>query len=460
MGYGQPATSFSLPESALPALAQKYMVPGIQLAIHHSGSTACWEIGELEIRTGCRVTEDAVFPVGSITKCVTASVVTILAADGDVDPDEPITGHVPEAGELGRRLTPRQLLSHTSGLADLPGMAETSSLSLRRYVAEHVRPGNFVRAPGTGFSYSTLGYALAGRLIETVTGMSWAEAVEAILLRPLGIDAAFTGTPRTWPGRRPCATGHSVNRGTGRIRPVCQSGGPAISPAGGLALSAGDLIKLGLMHTGPSASGPLPAASARAMREPVAQADPFGLADGWGMGLAVYRWQAGHWVGHDGNADGTSCHLRISPADDWVIAITTNGSTGTALWQELQAELAQAGIPIGPPRAAAPCAPHAAPPPGCAGRYVNGEVEYEVTWNDSGFLCLSLDGEDAMPLTIGSDLTFSAADPASAYLYSGRFVREPATGEIRGIQAGGRFAARPAVAGTAAPGGRDPAPAG
>src|SRR5205807_1433066 len=103
-----------------------------------------------------------------------------------------------------------QLLSHTSGLADISGMEDLSTLTLRRYVADHVRRNNLVLPPGAGFSYSNPGYAVAGRLIETVTGMSWAEAVESILLRPLEIEAAFVGLPGARSARRPFAAGHSA----------------------------------------------------------------------------------------------------------------------------------------------------------------------------------------------------------------------------------------------------------
>ena len=137
---------------------------------------------------------------------------------------------------------------------------EASTSTLRRYVADHARRENLVLPPGAAFSYSNPGYALAGRLIETVTGMSWSEAVESILLRPLDIEPAFVSPPGTNSPRRPLASGHSVNASVGRTRPVQQSAVPA--PIGGLALSAVDLVKLGLIHIEPGAPQLLPAADA------------------------------------------------------------------------------------------------------------------------------------------------------------------------------------------------------
>jgi hypothetical protein len=176
------------------------------------------------------------------------------------------------------------------------------------------------------------------------------------------------------------------------------------------------------------------------MREPVPCADPFGLADGWGLGLALYRQQAADWVGHDGNADGTSAYLRVNPADGWVVALTTNANTGASLWKDLLAELAGAGVPIEAPRAPVPRGPHITPPAGCAGRYANGDVEYAVTVGSHGSIHMSLDGDRAS-LILHGDLTFSIVDPGSGRpVPGGRFVREPTTGKIHGIQVGGRLA--------------------
>lgn len=394
----------------MPALARKHQVPGAQLAIHHDGETLVREVGELEFRTGQRVAADAAFPVGSITKCFTATVAMILVTDGDVDPDGQVGDYVPELGRLGGVISLRQLLSHTSGLADISG-AEDMSTPLRRFVADQARRAQLVLPPGTGFSYSNPGYALAGLLIETVTGMPWAEAVESILLRPLGIEPAFVGLPGTQPASRPVATGHSVNVGAGRTRPVPQSRMTAIAPAGALAVSAADLVRLGLIHVGSGLPGLLPAADAALMRQPVPCADPFGLADEWGMGLAGYRHQGADWVGHDGNADGTACYLRIDPSGGWVITLTSNASTGAGLWRDLLAELAGAGVPLTPPCAPAPGGPRMSPPAGCAGWYANGDSEYVVTAGAGGSVHLSVDGENFVPLTFHEEL--------AAFLHSG-----------------------------------------
>ncbi|MDT5025308.1 MAG: hypothetical protein QOE61_1734 [Micromonosporaceae bacterium] len=433
----------SLLEGKFAALARLHRVPGAQLAIHDGRDTVTVEAGELEHGTGRRVTRDAAFPIGSISKSFTATVAMILVADGDLELDEPLGRYLPELRDLGDQLTLRQVLSHTGGLAADVDTGHPSTVTARRYVTEHCRSENLVLPPGTAFSYSNMGYVLAGHLIETVTGMSWWDSMESILLRPLGIEPAFVVAPGSRPSGRPVARGHSVNRLAGRTRPVEQSLIPAQAPAGALAVSAEDLVKFGLLHAGRGAPELLSAGCAEEMRQPAPAADPFGLANGWGLGLAVFREGSTDWVGHDGNAEGTSCHLRVDPASGWVIGLTGNANTGTDLWQDLRADLERAGIPIGVSRAWALPASPVAPPSGCAGTYANGDLEFVVVAGRDGQPSLAINGDGFERMTFHDDLTFSLRDPGSSQpAFGGRFLRDPATGHIDGLQAGGRLALR------------------
>ena len=425
----------------LSALARKHRVPAAQLAIHHAGQTVAVEVGEVEYGTRRRITRETAVPVGSVTKSFTATAAMVLVADGDLELDAPIADHVPELGELAERLTLRQLLSHTTGLPSGPDSEDVATATVRRYLLNHCRDGDLVLPPGTGFSYSNLGFVLAGHLIELITGMSWWEAMESILLRPLGIEPAAIVGPGTGTGR-PVATGHSVNVTAGRVRPVRQELAPAEAAAGALALSATDLVALGRLHLDAGDPHLLPFREAARMREPQPAAEPFGLADGWGLGFALFETDGTRWVGHDGNADGTSCYLRVDPENGWVIGFTSNANTGMALWQDVLTVLAGTELPIAPPRVPAPPAGSVPPPPGCAGTYLNGGMEY-VAQARNGALYLSVDGDTPVRLTCHEGLVFSLRDPASGrQVLGGRFVRDPRTGAVQAIQMAGRLASR------------------
>jgi CubicO group peptidase (beta-lactamase class C family) len=436
---GRPALDRPALTRLLSDCAQRHGVPGAQLAVYQAGELVCAETGEVTYGRGEAVGTGTAFPIGSVTKAVTATAVMALVADGDLELDEPASRHVGGLTGVAATATVRQLLSHTGGLPCSPAPEQVADLSAARYLAYACRPDRMVLPPGAAFSYSNVGYVLLGEVIAAVTGMSWADAVAAIVLNPLGVRTGLISAPGTAGSGRPVASGHSVHPGTGRVRPVRQSLVPAEAAAGALALSAADLVALGRLHVGAGVPAVLPAAHAARMRALVPDAVPFGLARGWGLGLAVYGTPPRVWAGHDGNADGTTCCLRIDAAGGRIVALTAGvgPGAGAGLWSDLAAELGRRGIPLEDtlPRPAAAAE--------CVGEYRNGDLAYLVTAGGPLGLQLSVDGEPAENLVVGVDLSFYIEDRTSGrWTVGGRFVRDPDDDSINGIQIGGRLGRR------------------
>ncbi|MFF5025123.1 serine hydrolase domain-containing protein [Streptomyces collinus] len=424
-------------QSRLDALARVHRVPGAQLAVHTGTHTLSVHTGTADAATGAPFTADTAVPLGSVTKIGTAAVVLLLADDGDLDLDEPAAGLVPELRPLPR-VSARHLLSHTAGLPTGPDSDSAAGTTAARYLSAVCTARNALFPPGTGFSYSNAGYVAAGRLVSEVTGMTWQEALRALLLEPLGIVPAFLGDAAP---ARPVATGHALNTATGLVRPAHQNLAPVEAPAGALLAGAEDLVALGRALVGRSTV--LPASAAARMRRPEPAADPGALADSWGPGLALFEQDGRLWCGHDGNAQGTSCHLRAEPDSGVVVAFTGNSGGATALWRDLAADLARlTGIRV--PAAPAPARRgRAVPLPGCAGSYRNGSTEYAVKLDGDGTPTLSVDGDCPIPLVCYPDLSCDLVDPATGrHEPGGRFHRDPATGTIDRLQISGRTARR------------------
>lgn len=414
-------------------IAREHQVPGAQLAIRHHGKTLNWEFGETEIGSALTVHHGTAIPIGSVTKAFTATLAIALVADGDLDLDAPVVEYDRELRRLPRGLTLRHLLSHTGGLTS--DFEPDDGTSPRRHVQDCCELAPVV-PPGTCFSYSNVGYVIVARLVELVTGMSWAEAAEVMLLRPLGIMPAFVGRDDT---PRQIAAGHTVNRATGAIRPVEQSLAAAEAATGALAMSALDLLAFGRMHLPDDGGGIIAADALAMMHKPQPGADPFGLAAGWGLGLAVY---SGAWLGHDGMGDGTSCHLRIQPDSGTVVALTTNSSSGYQMWKQLIGELRSAGLAVGDHEPLSGSLRPVPPPAACAGRYRNGDTEYSIAIADGDGLRLTIDGEHSARLIPYEGMAFSINDPGTGeFVQAGRFLPDDVQ-RVHGIQITGRTAAR------------------
>ncbi|OLF16233.1 serine hydrolase domain-containing protein [Actinophytocola xanthii] len=415
----------SLLAACLEELVTRYGVPGAQFAVLHGDTEWHWTHGVARTGTRTAMTVDAPVPVGSITKVVTAAAAMVLVDDGDLDLDEPLAEPVAELRELpprlGERITLRHVLSHTAGLPCDP--VEARAATPRGHVLDSCRGARPLSDPGTLFSYSNIGYLLAGHAVTTITGMSWWDAVQALVLGPLEVPARFVAG-----GRVPddLVSGHSMRR-----RPVLQSLRPAEAAVGALGASARDLVALGrgLLREN------------REMRTPVPGADPFGLADGWGLGLATYG-SDGATVGHDGNGDGTSCHLRMNPATGTVVALTTNSSTGFALWRDLAPRLPALGIPVKDYDPLAVAGRPVPAPAGCLGAYTNGDLEYAVEPGENDVLRLTVEGEPFADLTVYSGHRFTMRDCDTGMTdQAGRFVLDR-QGRVTGLQVGGRIALR------------------
>jgi CubicO group peptidase (beta-lactamase class C family) len=140
-------------------------------------------------------TDSTVFESGSVAKQFTASAIVLLAQDGKLSLDDDIRKYLPEVPSFGgQRITIRNLLTHTSGLRDQwgllgiegrgPGMQVHSPMTTLDLVA-HQKMLNF--PPGSEYLYSNTGYALAGLIVQRVSGKTLSEFTRERLFRPLGM---------------------------------------------------------------------------------------------------------------------------------------------------------------------------------------------------------------------------------------------------------------------------------
>ena len=148
-------------------------------------SWACWTATSSRrwppacsaMRTGCPVPTDALFLPGSIGKVYTATLVMMLADEGKLDLDTPIRHYLPdfEVHDAHARdtVTVRHLLTHTSGFdGDLFIDTGRGDDALARYVAGCADLPQIVD-PGRIWSYSNSGYAILGRLVEVLSGVTF-----------------------------------------------------------------------------------------------------------------------------------------------------------------------------------------------------------------------------------------------------------------------------------------------
>ncbi|MFH8495713.1 serine hydrolase domain-containing protein [Streptomyces coeruleorubidus] len=156
------------------------------------------------------------FRAGSVTKTLIATVVLQLAAEHRLSLSDTVEQHLPGlvrgAGNDGRALTLRSLLTHTSGLYDYTrDTGGTTPVTPRQAVRIALTHPPAERGR---FSYSNTNYMLLGLVVDQVTGHSYATEAERRIVTPLGLKGtSFPGSRSSLPsphGRAYTADGTDV----------------------------------------------------------------------------------------------------------------------------------------------------------------------------------------------------------------------------------------------------------
>ena len=159
----------------LPRLLELASVPGLAMALINDGRVWARGFGRAIEDPAQSVSTDTVFEAASLGKPVFAYAVLRLVDAGLLDLDRPLYDYlpIPDANSARmKRVTPRQVLSHTTGLPNWrqqPGPLEPA------------------REPGKNFSYSGEAYFYLQRVVEAVTGKPFDRHMHEQVFGPLGM---------------------------------------------------------------------------------------------------------------------------------------------------------------------------------------------------------------------------------------------------------------------------------
>jgi CubicO group peptidase (beta-lactamase class C family) len=173
---------------------KSWNVPGVAVCIVHNGQVVLQKgYGVRTHGVNANVDEHTLFPIASLTKTLTGTLFSTLAAQGKVNLETPLVRWLPQFSMKDRdyetQITLKDLLSHRSGWKTFQGDLLNTESSLNkglmlRYFGQ-LTPAYPIRSR---FGYSNFGYLLGGEAIRSIAGMTWAEAVQQTLLDPLGMD--------------------------------------------------------------------------------------------------------------------------------------------------------------------------------------------------------------------------------------------------------------------------------
>ncbi len=218
MGFGQETQSETKPtadqESAIAAIAHTLMeehhAPGLSIVVARHGQFVYSRgFGAADKETRELVTPASLFRIASISKPITSVAIFTLVEAGRLRLADLVFGkegilkfdYGDDYPEDVKKITIRHLLNHTcggwdnsSGIDPMFYKPEWNHKELIRW-AVHEQP--LEHEPGTHFAYSNFGFCLLGRVIEKITGQTYADFVRTSVLGKCGIkDMRLAGNTR------------------------------------------------------------------------------------------------------------------------------------------------------------------------------------------------------------------------------------------------------------------------
>jgi CubicO group peptidase (beta-lactamase class C family) len=298
-------------------------IPGMVIGVYRHGraiKVGTYGYADLEQKTPVR--RNTIFEICSITKQFTAAAILLLAEDGRLNLDDPITRHLRELPDSWSPVTIRSLLQHTSGINDDAfdfDFPENSFADAIKKLTKRV-PHPFRR-----WQYSNMGYWLLANLVSLSSGKPYFEFLQERIFRPLRMNDTHPNEQEQIIERR--ARGYRWNATLKADVNAPMLTDKIGSGAGGLVSTIDDLnlwseaLKRGTL---------LKPASRREMLRPARLtggdlAWPDGMSAG-GYGLGVFlSGTAGHRVEkHSGGWADASAQLTRFLDDDLTVVVLTN----------------------------------------------------------------------------------------------------------------------------------------
>jgi beta-lactamase class C len=297
---------------------------GIAVAVQMNGKTQFFNYGFADNAQNRPVTPDLIFNLGSVGKVFATTLLAQAVKQGELSLDDPVAKYVTELQRGGdvRRITLRQLASHTSGLPDRPQQYETWHKG--RYTwPDFVRFLNSWKAgpnhePGQQYLYSDAAMVLLRVALERRFNTRFAELMHQRLTGPLGMTATALPLPRDLLGR--AVQGYNPS-GRPLGRPGMEGGTFDWPGSGQIYSSSRDMATLLAANL-----GELPGHGAIENAMAFAQQPVFTVSARLKIGLAWQNVSAGNFtiIDKNGGLNNTSTYIGFAPQRKIGVVILVN----------------------------------------------------------------------------------------------------------------------------------------
>jgi D-alanyl-D-alanine carboxypeptidase len=314
-------------QSAIDEGVQKLLVetgcPSVSIAIVKDGKIASERAyGDARLEPKTAAQPGMRYKIGSNSKQITATAVLLLAEDGKLSLDDPVSRFIPGLTR-GSEVTIRQLLSHTSGYQDYYPLDYVAPFMTLKTAPQGILDIWAKKAldfdPGTQWQYSNTNYTIAGLIVEKIAGKPLVEFLRARVFGPLHMTSVMDVDREAWSDHDPVGY---TRFALGPWRPAPLEGSGWAYAAGELAMTAHDLAlwDVSLMN----ASVLKPASMAALTTEARLKN---GAGTGYALGLGVSNTDGHRKWAHTGGMAGFLSSNFTRPDERIAVTVLSNGET-------------------------------------------------------------------------------------------------------------------------------------
>ena len=408
----QPAAKpidFSELDKLVPAELKEKNTPGAVITVV-SGDQVVYQkaFGVANVETDAEMQPEMLFRLGSTTKMFTAAALLTLAEKDKINFNEPIGNRVKGLSPKIARATPHHLLSNSAGVRDFAAPVISNDDAALGNMLRSWKDDVFFAEQGEIYSYSSPGYWLSGFVVEELHGKPYADAMNELLFKPVGMERT---TLRPFMAiTYPFATGHAVADGKPAIiRPMFNN--VAMWPAGSMFSNAKDLSRwvIAFMNEG-RLDGKQVLSTSLVNKMAQHHVPVPGETDSYyAYGLTVFKYQGVEFVGHGGFSRGYGSMIQMVPSRKFAVIVLTNKSGETMRKTLNKATELGLGLKDDDPQKSATVEPLTASEMNeYAGTYSHAPQTWEVSVKD-GKLFVKFDGKEyALTKSGNRKFTFGA----------------------------------------------------
>ena len=322
-------------------------VPSASLAIVKDGKIAYVQAyGDARLDPRTPAQPPMRYSIGSISKQFTAAAILMLAEEGKLSLDDPVSKYV-SGLTRGNEVTIRELLSHTSGYQDFWPQDYVPPLMLQSTTADGImdrwarKPLDF--DPGTKWQYSNTNYVIAGVIVEKVSGEPLLQLLSQRIFSPLGMKSVADTNQNKLPPTDP--SGY-FRYALGPLHPAPKEGKGWMFAAGELAMTAADLAMWDISMIQETVLQP---ASYHEMETEVLLKN--GVGTRYGLGVQVMSIGGHRVLEHSGEVSGFTAENIVMPDDRIAVVVLTNQDAAEAaseIGSQVRAAMLQAENPQDP----------------------------------------------------------------------------------------------------------------